>query len=72
MLGVGHEPELEPAQLEIELLLEVRISCTVRSWVYMGDFFRLSRWVVTFGIHNCQDGCDFRRCCDIVHMVSGK
>jgi hypothetical protein len=29
MLGrVGHEPELEQAQLEIELFFEVRISCT--------------------------------------------
>jgi hypothetical protein len=35
MLGVGHEPELEPAQLEIELFFEVRISCTVTGYIWM-------------------------------------
>jgi len=41
MLGIGHEPELEPAQLKIELFFEVRISCTVQDghWMHMGDLF---------------------------------
>lgn len=59
MLGVGHEPELEPAQFEIELLLEVRTSCTVAGCI----------WVIYSGY---RDECDFRQCCDIVHMISGK
>ena len=43
--------------------------------MYMGDlFWLLIKWTVTLGIHtsNCQDVCDFRWCCDIVHMLSGK
>jgi hypothetical protein len=48
MLGVGHEPELEPAQVEIELFLRWKL--VVRSteciWVIRSDGLSRSVFII--------------------------